>query len=99
VIAYASRSVGLRLGPYLKQAFLPPLACVAPLAAILVASRLALSAQPALALFGSLAAGGIVTGPLYWRYLLNDELRDKARGLAARGLRTLRLAPRRRAGA
>jgi O-antigen/teichoic acid export membrane protein len=84
VVGYASRSVGLPMGQYLRHSFLPPLACCVPLAGVLLAARMLFGANPALAVGVGVTVGGLVLAPLYWHFLLTPELQSKVRGAGAR---------------
>jgi O-antigen/teichoic acid export membrane protein len=79
VIGYASRSVDLPIGQYLRQSFLPPLACSLPLVVVLFAARVLLGGSPALAVGVGVVVGGLVLAPLYWRFLLTPHMQAQAR--------------------
>ncbi|HEY6553884.1 MAG TPA: oligosaccharide flippase family protein, partial [Vicinamibacteria bacterium] len=90
VVGYASRSVGLPIGQYLRHSFLPPLACSVPLAGVLLAARMLFGANPALAVAVGVVVGGLVLAPLYWHFLLTPELQGKVRGAGSRALAAIR---------
>jgi O-antigen/teichoic acid export membrane protein len=73
--AYACRRLGVPFARYLRESYLVPLACVLPLAAVLVAARVVFAGRPLLALVVGCSVGGLVTVPLYLKFLLPDQLR------------------------
>ena len=93
VIGYASRSVELPIGQYLRHSFLPPLACGVPLLLVLLAARVLFSGTPALAVGVGVTVGGLVLAPLYWRFLLTPHMRAKVRGAGERAVLACRRLP------
>jgi O-antigen/teichoic acid export membrane protein len=65
-------------------ALLPPLACGVPFALVLVASRVLWAGRPALAVFGGLALAGAMLLPLYWRFVVPEELKAQMLGMIAK---------------
>ncbi len=78
---YACRQLGIPLTQYLRQAFLGPFLCAVPFALCLAASRLLFGDRPLIALGLACAAGVLVLGPLYLRYMLPGRVRRKILGL------------------
>ena len=93
VIGYASRSVDLPIGQYLRHSFLPPLVCGVPLVLVLLAARVLFSGTPALAVGVGVTVGGLVLAPLYWRFLLTPHMRGQVRGAGERAFLALRRLP------
>jgi O-antigen/teichoic acid export membrane protein len=76
---YACAQLGIPLREYVRRTFVVPVACVLPWAAALTASRLAFADRPIVAIVAGLAGGSLVLVPLYWRYILPDQVKDMAR--------------------
>lgn len=77
VPAYACAHVGLPVRRYFVETLRGPVLMGLPFAACLVASRLAFSAKPLLALAAGAGAGGAVLVPLYWRFVLPSGVRSR----------------------
>jgi O-antigen/teichoic acid export membrane protein len=73
--AYACRRLGVPFGRYLRESYIVPFACALPLAAVLIAARVLFAGRPLLALIVGCSVGGLVTVPLYLKFLLPDQLR------------------------
>jgi len=77
VPVYACRKVGIPLGKYIRGAFLGPSLCILPFALCLILSRI-LFADNVFAVLGyGSAAGALILGLLYWRYILPENIRGR----------------------
>jgi O-antigen/teichoic acid export membrane protein len=74
---YACRKLGIRFSQYVCHILVTPSLCGLGLAVCLAACRSLFEERPVVALVSGLIVGGIVTGILYWRFLLDKELRNK----------------------
>jgi O-antigen/teichoic acid export membrane protein/peptidoglycan/xylan/chitin deacetylase (PgdA/CDA1 family) len=74
---YTCKHVGLPLGEYARRALTLPILCAIPFAVSLIISRFILASKPAAALGWGCAAGAAVLSPLYWRWALPAEARDR----------------------
>lgn len=79
VFFFACRSIRISVGRYLRKSFLGPVAAGVPFAITLVVARMAFAGRPFLALAAGCVAGGIVMAPIYWKYFLPQELRNRIR--------------------
>jgi hypothetical protein len=77
VAVYACRRLDVPLGQYAREVFVRPLACAAPFALVLGASRVLFAHRPLVAVCLGLVAGALVIGPLYWMYLIPPGIRLK----------------------
>lgn len=73
---YACKLLELSPLQYFREIAIGPALAALPFALLLAASRLLLSSD-VIALLVGLAAGGLVTGPLYWRVVLPKHLRQR----------------------
>lgn len=83
---FACRHLGIAPLQYFRRVFTGPLACAAPFALCLLATRVLLGDRPWLAIGLGGAAGALVLGPLYWRYILTTGIRQRLAAHAARAL-------------
>lgn len=90
VPVYACRRLGVSLRSYVRLVFLEPMVYVAPFAAVLVAARVVLGHRPLLAIMSGVSLGALVLGPIYWRFVLHAEMRDRVCELVSRAGATLR---------
>lgn len=81
---YACRRLGVSFTEYLRRAFLGPIVCAIPFALCLVAIRVLFGGRPLVALGSAFAAGVVVLGPLYWRYLVPQAIREEVLSLKSR---------------
>ena len=79
--AYACRKFALPVPTAVRYVLGAPAACVAPLATILLSSRVLLSTRPLLAILAGILLGGPTTALLYWRFVLPEALRAQIRAL------------------
>ncbi len=75
VMLYACRVIGVPVRENLRRAFLPPLLCAMPFAAVLLGVRMVTVGRPVLSLLTGIAASALVLGPLYWRFLMPPTVR------------------------
>lgn len=76
----ACRAVGLSLSDYARQVMILPMIAVTPLGVALLICGWMFADRPYLHLIVGLAVGGLLTAPIYWRYILTDSLRQRIRG-------------------
>jgi O-antigen/teichoic acid export membrane protein len=79
VMVYACRRVGVPLVQFCRRVFLAPLLCSVPLFVVLAACRVGFRGAPALSLMVASATSAALLIPLYWRYALPADVREKLR--------------------
>ena len=79
IIVGACRRLSVSLWEYLSRALFPPLACNTVLAVLIVLSRLIEDDVTIIEAAGWSGIGGVSVIFLYWKYLLNDTLRERLR--------------------
>ena len=79
IIVGACRRLNVSIREYLSQALLPPLACNSVWIAVIVLSRMIDGDITFSEAAGWSCIGGASVIVLYWKYLLNDKVRDRLR--------------------
>ena len=77
VPVYACYKLHVPIQRFLKQVFLLPIACGILFAFCLVTVRLLFGNRPLLAVVAGALSGGLILGPLYWRYVVPSEISVK----------------------
>jgi len=72
---YACRRLGIPPLELLRRGYAAPAACALPFALVLLVSRVVFAQRPLLALISGALGGGLVLAPLYWKFVLPDQVR------------------------
>lgn len=78
------RAVGLSVRAYARQVMVLPMMAVTPLAISLAVAGFVFADRPYVHLAVGLGVGGLLTAPIYWRYILTESLRQRIRGRCRR---------------
>ena len=83
---YACKYLGINIKSYTIEAFLMPLMAALVFTSILVVARTVFADDLLVAFLSGGLVGGIVILAIYWRFLLNEEYRNKVRLFVGRKL-------------
>lgn len=77
---YACRRLKIPFGPFLAHVWRLPLLSALPFAACLFGARVAFPEQPFLSLASGLLVGGVLLAGTYWKWVIPDSIKKRARG-------------------
>jgi O-antigen/teichoic acid export membrane protein len=75
IMLYACRKVGVPLREYVGRVFGTPMACALPYAAALLLVRIMFDDTPTVALTAAVVVSAVILVPLYWVYVVPDQVR------------------------
>jgi O-antigen/teichoic acid export membrane protein len=85
IAIYACRRLEINLGEYARDALAAPAACILPFAITLLVARVVFHHHLWLAFLLGSGVGALLTAPLYYRYILPGQIKNKiARALSRR---------------
>jgi O-antigen/teichoic acid export membrane protein len=79
LVAYTCQKFQIHLGTYLRRVLLEPLLYVSPFAVCVLLCRMQLGDRPLLAVGCACGSAVFTLGPLYWKYVFPNQIKEKTR--------------------